>query len=463
MVELSSREAMEILTQQRQFFFQGKTKDLKFRIDSLKALKAGIEAREGAILEALLADLGKGAFEAYSTEVGFVLKTIRETIRFLGKWAKPEKIRTPIYQFPSRGYIYREPYGVVLIIGPFNYPFQLLIEPLVGALAAGNCAVLKPSESTPRVSALVKEMIQDLFPPEYVQVVEGARDTTSALIHCPFDYIFFTGSARVGKVVMKAAAENLVPVTLELGGKSPVIVDKTANLPLAAKRIAWGKLLNVGQTCIAPDYALVHQEVKEAFLQVLVETIRGFYGDNPLESKDYGRIVNEGHLKRLLSLIDPEKNKILLGGDYDLEQRYLAPTVIDQVSWEDPIMEEEIFGPLLPVLTYEDLDDIIEKIQKRPKPLALYLFTQDLRVEKRVLKELSFGGGCVNDTISHVTAPNLPFGGVGHSGMGAYHGKESFLTFSHRKSVLKKANWLDLKLVFPPYGERVALVKKILK
>jgi len=352
---------------------------------------------------------------------------------------------------------------VVLIIGPFNYPFQLLIEPLVGAIAAGNCAVLKPSESTPRVAGVVRKLIESIFPGEYIRVVEGARETTAALIHCPFDYIFFTGSVGVGKVVMKAAAENLVPVTLELGGKSPVIVDKTANLALAAKRIAWGKLINAGQTCIAPDYALVHEGVKEPFIKLLIEAIKGFYGENPITSNDYGRIVHEGHLNRLISLIDPVKNQVLLGGDYDLAVRYLAPTIIDQVAWEDPIMEEEIFGPLLPILPYQDLGEIIDKIRDRPKPLALYLFTQDAQVEGRVLREVSFGGGCVNDTISHVTAPKLPFGGVGHSGMGAYHGKESFYTFSHRKSILKKANWLALNLVFPPYGDRVNLVKRILK
>ena len=372
-------------------------------------------------------------------------------------------MRTPIHQVPSKSYIVHEPYGTVLIIGPFNYPFQLLIEPLIGAIAAGNCAVLKPSESTPTVSALVKKMIEETFASNYIRVIEGERETTSALINSPFDYIFFTGSVPVGKVVMEAAAKNLVPVTLELGGKSPVVVDKTANLDIAAKRILWGKLINAGQTCIAPDYVLVHKSIKDKFIEKLKETIVSFYGSDASKSADYGRIVDKRHLNRLASIIEKDKERLVYGGSYNLNTLYIEPTILDNVTWDDAAMEDEIFGPILPLLEYEDINDAIRMINDHPKPLAFYIFTEDRTVENLALNSISFGGGCVNDTISHVASSYLPFGGVGNSGIGAYHGKYSFEIFSHKKSIIKKSTKVNIKLIFPPYGNRVNLVRKIFR
>lgn len=334
---------------------------------------------------------------------------------------------------------------------------------MIGAIAAGNCVVLKPSEATTNVTKLLEKIINETFDSNYIRLVQGEKKTTEALINSPFDYIFFTGSAAVGKVVMEAASKNLVPVTLELGGKSPAIVDKSANLEVIVPRLLYGKFVNVGQTCVAPDYILVHKEIKENLIETLKKTIVNFYGDNILENKDYGRIVNERHFNRLIDILSKDNKKVIYGGDYNKESHFIEPTLLNNITYEDAVMEDEIFGPLLPILDYEDLDDVIKDLNIRHKPLALYVFTEDKKVEEKILNSVSFGGGCVNDTLSHVAEACLPFGGVGNSGMGTYHGKESFKTFSHRKSILKKSTKINLKFIFPPYRDKVSLVRKIFK
>jgi aldehyde dehydrogenase (NAD+) len=463
MKNLTESEVIDLLNEHKEYFHKGETKDLNFRIEALKKLKNNIKKYEKELLNALYRDLGKSEFEAYSTEIGFVLDSIGTFTKNLKKWAKIKRVATPIHQFPSKSYIMYEPYGTVLIIGPFNYPFQLLIEPLIGAIAAGNCAILKPSESTPTVSTLVKKIIEETFEEKYIRVIEGEKEVTSALINSPFDYIFFTGSVPVGKIVMQAASKHLVPVTLELGGKSPAIIDKTANLDIAANRLLFGKLVNSGQTCIAPDYILVHKDVKNVFLEKLKATIINFYGEDASKSSDYGRIVNIKQFQRLISILERDKNKIIYGGNSNETTLYIEPTILNDITWQDASMEDEIFGPILPILQYEDTKEAIILINSKPKPLALYVFTADKQIESLVLNSVSFGGGCVNDTISHVASASLPFGGVGNSGIGSYHGKDSFLTFSHRKSILKKSTALNIKLIFPPYGNRVNLVRKLLK
>ncbi|AOZ94523.1 aldehyde dehydrogenase [Paenibacillus crassostreae] len=453
----------QYLQEHQQFFYSGQTRNIQFRLQQLSKLKVTIQRYEQQIISALYDDLRKSEFEAYATEIGFCLSSISHTMKHLKRWMKPQKVRTPIHQYPSKSYIVKEPYGTVLIVGPFNYPFQLLIEPLIGALATGNCIVLKPSENTPAVTTIIKKMIKETFNPSYIRVIEGEKETTSILIHAAFDYIFFTGSVPVGKIVMEAAAKNLTPVTLELGGKSPVIVDRTANIPLAAKRIIWGKLLNTGQTCIAPDYVLAHADIKQQLIEEMKHVITNFYGSDARTSKDYGRIVNERQFDRLVAIINKDEANILFGGHVDKDDLYIEPTLLATESWSDTAMQDEIFGPILPIMTYHKLEEAIQMIQSHPKPLSLYLFTEHKQVENEVLGRVSFGGGCVNDTISHVANTYLPFGGVGNAGIGAYHGQYSFDTFSHAKSILKKSTKFDLKVVFPPYGDKVKLVKKLLK
>jgi aldehyde dehydrogenase (NAD+) len=451
----------EVLDAHKEYYKTRITRNMDFRINNLTKLKLAISKYEDEIMEALRLDLGKPAFEAYATEIGFVKDSINFMTKHLKKWAKQESVKSPIHQPFTKSFYLYEPYGTVLIIGPFNYPFQLLIEPMIGAMAAGNTVVLKPSEYTVHVEKVVKKMMAETFPSEYVTVITGGQEVTSALIHSKFDYIFFTGSVGVGKIVMEAAAKNLTPVTLELGGKSPAIVHKDANLKIAAKRIAWGKFINTGQTCIAPDYVYVHEAVKEKFLKLLSKYIQAFYGREIIKSKDYGRIVSKRHFDRLIGLI--EQDKVYCGGHYDGDCLYIEPTVLRDVTWEDSVMSDEIFGPILPVLSYGSVKETFNVIQGHEKPLALYLFTENEKLQHYAMKYLPFGGGCINDTISHVASPYLPFGGVGHSGMGAYHGKDSFLTFSHRKSVIKKATWIDVPLIYPPYRNKVKLVKKIMK
>lgn len=452
---------IERIERHKAYFNTGVTRPIATRIKHLELLRATIKKYEGEILLALNQDLRKPEFEGYATEVGFVLDSITYFIKNIEKWSKEEKVKTPIHQPFSKGYIRYEPYGVALIIAPFNYPFQLAIEPLIGAIAAGNTVVLKPSEYTTHTEAILVKIIAEAFDASYVSVVCGDREVVTELIHAPFDYIFFTGSVPTGKIVMKAAAENLVPVTLELGGKSPVVVHEDANIETAAKRIVWGKFMNAGQICIAPDYIYVHENVEKAFLDALSQTIIEFYGALPQKSADYCRIVNEKQFHRLTGLIDHEK--VIIGGQYDVDDLYIAPTVMKNVAWEDAVMADEIFGPILPVLTYTDIEGVIEKIKSRPKPLAFYVFSESERVQEHLLDEISFGGGCVNDTLSHVASQTLPFGGVGHSGMGAYHGEYSFKTFSHRKSIVKKSSQMDVKMIYPPYKNRVHWLKKLMK
>jgi len=453
--EITASDAEKILAKQQAFFDSQSTKDIDFRIQQLQILRNGISQYESKIEEALQLDLGKHPFEAYLTEIGFVLGSIDEMMKNVKEWAKPEKVNTPLIMCPAKGYIISEPYGSALIIGPYNYPFQLLIEPLIGAMTAGNCAVLKPSELAPHTAAVVTAMITEFFDPNYICAVEGSVDTNTALLALPFDYIFFTGSVAVGKIVMRAAAENLVPVTLELGGKSPVIVDESANLKVAAKRIIWGKTMNAGQTCVAPDYLMVHAAVKDALIAEMIAAIQEYFGTDSKESQSFGRIINARHFARIKGMIDHDREHILYGGNTDEVERYIEPTLIDADFEHPATMTEEIFGPVLPVLTYRDLNQAIKEIKRRPKPLALYLFTENEKNKEKVLQETSSGGACINDVIMHLANPNLPFGGVGSSGLGAYHGKTSFATFSHKKSILTKTTKINLPLTVPPYSNQM--------
>lgn len=448
---------------QRNFYFSGVTKDIEFRLDMLDRLKKAIILKEEKIYEALQKDLGKGSFESYVTEVGFVLSSITFMMKNLKEWMEPESVKTPAHLQPAKSFIIREPYGSVLIIGPFNYPFQLVMDPLVGAIAAGNCAIVKPSEATIHTTKIIKDILTEIYPQDYVQVVEGGIEETSALIHGPFDYIFFTGSATVGKIVMKAAAERLTPVTLELGGKSPAIVDQTANIKRAAERIVWGKFMNNGQTCVAPDYVIVHKTVKKKLMKEIVNSIHAFYGKDFAESIDYGRIVNVKHFDRLVEIIEREKSNIVFGGKSDRDNLYISPTLLDGVSWNGPAMAEEIFGPVLPIMEYQNLGEIVHQIRQMPKPLAAYLFSENEQAHEYFLENLSFGGGCINDTITHVANIHLPFGGVGASGMNSYHGKASFELFTHSKSILKKSTKIPIRLGYPPYGNKLAIVKQLMR
>ena len=462
-MNFTAQEVDRMIDDQHNYFYTGATRTAGFRKEQLQILKKAIQQHEKEILEALHLDLRKSEFEAYATEIGFILDSIRFMTKHLEEWMEPEEVKTPIHSLPGKSFIVREPYGSALIIGPFNYPFQLVMEPLIGAIIGGNCAIIKPSESAVHTSAIIRKIIETAFPPYYIRVVEGEREETSILIHAPFDTIFFTGSVEVGKIVMKAAAERLTPVTLELGGKSPAIIDPTANLEVAAKRIVWGKLVNAGQTCVAPDYLLVHYSVKERFIDLLKQAIESFYGENPQNSPDFGRIINERQFNRLKEIIKVEGSHIVFGGNMDAEDLYIEPTLLDGVTWDSPSMEDEIFGPILPILTYDYLESAIRKIRQKPKPLAAYMFSENDNAIQYFLDELPFGGGCINDAISHVGSTHLPFGGVGPSGMNAYHGKYSFEAFTHAKSVLKKSTKLSVNLAFPPYKNKVQLVKSIFR
>ena len=449
----------DIIRKQREFFATGKTKDVEWRIEQLKRLKQAIVAHQEAILNAVKADLGRPDFEAYF-EIASIAD-INYAIKHLKSWVKPKKVRAGIEQFPASAQIYPEPLGVVLIIAPWNYPFQLMISPLTGAIASGNCAVLKPSEIAANTSSVITDIIQKTFDPAYIAVVEGGVETSQALLEEKFDHIFFTGGTAIGKIVMQAAAKHLTPVTLELGGKSPCIVDSDVDLKHTAKRITWGKYLNAGQTCIAPDYLLVDRRIKSELLTEIKKCVDEFYGNDPAQSPDYGRIISHRHFERLEPLL--KEGKIVIGGQSKPEEKYIAPTVIDGISWESPLMQEEIFGPILPVLEYEEIKDAIAQINARPKPLALYIFSKDEQMQQQVLQETSSGGVCINDTVMHVGVTDLPFGGVGDSGIGNYHGKASFDTFSHYKSVLKKGLWFDQNWRYPPYKEgKLSLLKRII-
>ncbi len=449
----------DLLQKQRDFFLSGQTRPLAFRLDGLKRLEAKLIACEEEINQALKADLNKAPFESYMSEMGIVLSELRFLRKHLPAWVKPRRVKTPPVLLPARSFILPEPRGLVLIMSPWNYPLQLALNPLVASIAAGNCSIVKPSAYAPASSHLIAQIVEELFPPDYVAVVEGGREENAALLDQTFDYIFFTGSPAVGKRVMEAAARQLTPLTLELGGKSPVIVDSSANLKLAARRIAFGKVLNAGQTCVAPDYLLIHKSCKEGFVQAYRQALDEFFPQ--ADRKDYPRIVNKRHFDRLEGLLKDQKP--LLGGGLDAQGLFIEPTLLDEVDPASAIMQEEIFGPILPLLTYQDLDDCIDFIRSRPKPLALYLFTGDKAAEDRVLNSCSFGGGAINDTIMHLASPHLPFGGVGASGMGAYHGFKSFETFSHMRSMIRQAKGIDLPMRYHPYKDRwLTLIKRMM-
>jgi len=446
----------KLITGQRDFFSSSRTKDIGFRIEQLKTLEKAIKANEKNILEALKRDLSKPEFESYAAEIGFVLNEIKYASKNVWRWSKAERVRTPLLQFPASSYIYSESLGNVLIIGPWNYPFQLIMAPLVGSIAAGNCSILKPSEFAPASSKLIARLVEQNFDPGYLSAVEGGSDIAKKLLEHKFDHIFFTGSADTGRLVYSAAAKNLTPITLELGGKSPCIVDKNINIEYSAKRIIWGKFFNAGQTCIAPDYLLAHSSVKKMLLDSMAEYVKKFYEKTP---GDYAGIINQAHFERLSGLLE---GNIVVGGKTNISNLYISPTIITDVSWEDKIMQNEIFGPILPVLEYINLDEAIAKINKNPKPLAIYIFSNDKEVQDKILRGTSSGGVCINDCLSHISSEHLPFGGIGGSGIGNYHGKFSFDTFSHKKSVMKKSFRLDIPLRYPPYSQAaLRLLKKI--
>ena len=450
----------QLVSRQRDFFGTQATKPYDFRIKQLQKLSVWMDENEQAVLEALQSDLGKCAYEAYLTELAMVKQELRDAMRHLKGWMKPRRARTAMGQLPGTCRVYSEPYGVTLIMSPWNYPFQLTVAPLIGAVSAGNCAVIKPSAYSAATSALLKRMTGELFEPEYIACVEGGRQENAALLHQRFDYIFFTGSPGVGRLVMEKASAHLTPVSLELGGKSPVIVDETADIALAARRIAWGKWLNAGQTCVAPDYVLVHQRCEEALVEAMIQQIRTMYTSAPLANPDYPQIINQRHFERLAGLM--QSGVIAHGGQLDPASRRIAPTLLTDVDWDSPVMQEEIFGPLLPILPYRRLEEALDRIRQRPKPLALYLFTRSKAVEERVLREVSFGGGCVNDTVLHLATSHMPFGGVGESGMGGYHGRYSFETFSHFKSVLSRWAKPDVSLRYAPYDGKMKRLKKLM-
>lgn len=448
-----------IMEAQRRFFGTGKTIDVGFRIRMLTRLEKAIIKYEDDLCTAIKSDLGKSRPEAYMCEIGMTLSELRYMRSHVRGWSRDRRVMSPIAQFHAKSYTVQEPYGVVLVMSPWNYPVLLTLEPLIGAIAAGNCCVVKPSAYSPETSRVMAMLIREAFPEQYVAVVEGGRKENQSLLEQKFDYIFFTGGATVGKFVMEKASAHLTPVTLELGGKSPCIVDKTADLKLAAKRIVFGKYLNCGQTCVAPDYLLVESSVHDKLVGYIKKEITRMYGDEPLNNELYGKMINRKHFDRVLGLINFEK--LVYGGESNAVTLKIAPTVLDGVTEDDDVMQEEIFGPIMPVLTVDSMDEAYEFVKKRPHPLALYLFTSSRKTEKRFLKEVAFGGGCINDTIIHLATSRMGFGGVGNSGMGSYHGKKSFDTFSHEKSIVKKYTWIDLPMRYQPYHKWKSLLVRM--
>ncbi len=446
---MQEKQIRDLVEKQREFFESGKTLQTDYRKEALKKLQKCIKNHEKEIHEAIWKDLGKSDTESYMCETGLSMSELSYMLSHLERFAAEKRVHTPLAQFCSRSYEKPSPYGVVLIMSPWNYPFMLTMEPLIDALSAGNTVILKPSAYSPNVSEMIREIISECFPENYVATVTGGRAENTELLQQKFDYIFFTGSKAVGKEVMRQASEHLTPVTLELGGKSPCIVEKSANIPLAAKRIVFGKFLNCGQTCVAPDYIYCDPTVKEELIKELEVQIGKQFGTDPLGNKNYGKIINEKHFNRIKGLIEPQK--VVIGGGDDPDSLKIAPTVMDEVTFEDPVMQEEIFGPVLPVLTYNSLDSAIMKINSMEHPLALYLFTKDKKVEKKVLSECGFGGGCVNDVVIHLASSELSFGGFGESGMGSYHGRHGFRTFSHYKSIVDKKTWIDMPMRYQPY------------
>ena len=450
---MEQQQISALVSEQRAFFESGKTLCVCYRKEALQKLYVAIVSRESALIDALQKDLGKSDFESYMCEIGMVLDEISYMLKHLEDFAKEKRVRTPLAQFASRSYVKPSPYGVTLIMSPWNYPFLLALDPLVDALAAGNTAIVKPGAYAPATAQAIKELLESIFPREYVAVVTGGRAENTYLLDQKFDYIFFTGSKGVGKEVMKKAAEHLTPVTLELGGKSPCIVDESADLALAARRIAFGKYLNCGQTCVAPDYVLCHKSVRDRFVELLKAEISRQYGKDPLQNTDYGHIINQKHFERVCSLID--SNKTVHGGRTNADTLQIEPTVMTNITWEDAVMGEEIFGPVLPVLTFETVDEVIETVNSHDRPLALYLFSSNKKTVRRITSRCQFGGGCINDVIIHLATAHMGFGGVGESGMGAYHGKVGFDTFSHKKSIVDKKTWIDLPMRYQPYDKKL--------
>lgn len=442
-----------ILNKQRAYFQSGATLPVPFRIAMLKKLLSAVNRHEAEISAALKADLGKSDFEGFMCEIGLVRSELSFMIKHVRRYARERTVCTPITQFASRSYLKPSPYGNVLIMSPWNYPFLLTLDPLADAIAAGNTAIVKPSAYSPATSQVIARIITECFDPEYVAVVTGGRQENAALLNQKFDLVFFTGSQSVGKEVLRHTAETLTPAVLELGGKSPCIIDSTAKIKLAAKRIVFGKFLNCGQTCVAPDYIVCHESVKAQLLTQLRIQIQKQYGERPLENPDYGRIVNRRHFDRIRGLIDPGKTAI--GGGFNADTLQIEPTVLTDVTWEDAVMQEEIFGPVLPILTYQDIRQVYAMLADRPKPLALYIFSEDKKTVREVTQQCSYGGGCVNDVVIHLATSNMGFGGVGESGMGAYHGKAGFDAFSHTKSILDKKTWMDLPMRYQPYDRKL--------
>lgn len=455
---MEQAQIIQAVNNQKTFFSSNATKDIDFRIQQLKKLRDSLIKYQPQILEALWKDLHKSSQEAYLTEMSIVFNELDYHIRNLKKWAKPQRVATPLFMLPSSSQIITEPLGVSLIVAPWNYPFQLLINPLIGSISSGCCTILKPSPESANLSAVVADMIAKTFDSSYITTIEGGREVNTILFNQRFDFIFFTGSPMLGKVVMQAAAQHLTPVILELGGKSPCIVDKGAHIDLAAKRIVWGKFMNAGQTCISPDYLLVHNSIKEELIQKIKAYIQEFYSSEPLNSPFYPRIINEKAMQRLVSLLDP--SKIIFGGNYNMTEKFIEPTLMTDISQTDPIMQEEIFGPILPISGYDEINEAIRFVNESEKPLALYFFGNESTADY-VLSHTTSGGACINDTLMHIGNHNLPFGGVGNSGMGKYHGKSSFYAFSNQRSVVKTPTWIDLPFKYIPY-KYFHWIKKIL-
>ena len=450
-LEKTVLSAAQAVQRQREWFAKGQSLDVDFRIAQLKKLRALIETHEKDIMDALMADLGKSAFEAYATEIGMALNPIDHALKHTAKWARPKRVPTPLFHFVGSSHIYSDPYGVTLIISPWNYPFQLAVSPLSGAMAAGNTCIIKPSEVAPATSKVLAKIINPNFDPGYLYVLEGGVEATTELLKEKFDYIFFTGGTAVGKIVYEAAAKHLTPVTLELGGKSPCVVDKDINITIAARRITWGKLINSGQTCVAPDYLYVHRDIKPKLLEAIKKEIKGFYGDTPTANPEYGKIINRRHFDRLRGYLD--SGNIVHGGRADEQALKIEPTLVENPAADSALLNDEIFGPILPVIEFSDVREVVQYINARPKPLALYLFSNDTDFQDTVLKNTSSGGVSINDTVMHMTGEGMPFGGVGDSGIGGYHGRFSFDTFSHQKSVLKRTFWSDAPLRYAPYNK----------
>lgn len=458
---MNEAEYKLLAERQRMFFCSGKTLDYKFRFAALQNLKKLIIKNEARLYEALHEDLGKPAFEAYAAEIGEILQEINLISRNLRKWVHPIRVYTPLVHFIARSYYIYEPYGVVLIISPWNYPFQLLFNPLVGAVAAGNCVIAKPSQHAVHTSEVMIDLINNNFSTEHIHLVRGGKEINQIILNEKYEYIFFTGSAETGRQVMKAAADTLTPISLELGGKCPVVVTDDADIRLSARRILWGKILNAGQSCVAPDYILAHSKIKDNLVSEIKICLEKFYGADPSKSPDFCKIINISNLERLNKYLI--NGKIIHGGEIDPDNRYFSPTLLEGINQDHPAMKEEIFGPILPIIEYQELDEAIEFITRRPRPLALYIFSNSSEKRKKIIQRTQSGGVCINETVVYFINPNLPFGGIGRSGMGRYHGRFSFETFSYRRSVMHKSNLIDLPFRYPPYRNKLSFMRYFIK